>query len=603
MNGSANANTCISTSVSKSTGMNSDTPVSVPAATNLCLHLTQAALARGEDAAVIRQKTDGSYEQLTLAELDSLSDRIALAVQGYGIQAGQKAVLMVTPGLEFFALTFALFKAGIIPVMVDPGMGVKNLKACLAKAAPQAFIGIPKAQLARRLLGWGKATVKRVVTVGHTNISRLLWGGPSLDELLAAVPEGAKFDTRLLSGQELCAILFTSGSTGEPKGVEYSHSMFNAQIRALKEDYGIEGGEVDLSTFPLFALFGPALGMTSVIPDMDASKPITANPHKLLSAISQNQCTNLFLNPALLAKLANTPVSASERQAVKHQLASVRRVISAGAPADVGQIAKLCELLGEGVEVLNSYGATEALPVSMLGSNELIATREKTDMGAGICVGYPVGAEIKIAAISQTSGGQTASRQSAVDWLPAGEIGEILVKGEIASRRYYRNESATDKAKLMEAGAGTDAETSLSPSGTANFWHRMGDVGYLDEQGRLWMCGRLGHAVVSNKKWYFSLPCERVFNTHTQVKRSAIVPLQIDSDTQPVLCVELEKGANAEQVFAELAVLAQHQAHTQGITRFIQHAGFPMDVRHNAKIFREKLAVWTQKHAARIYQA
>ncbi len=319
---------------------------------------------------------------------------------------------MVTPSLDFFALTFALFKAGIIPILVDPGMGIKNLKQCFAEAAPDAFIGIPKAHIARRLFGWGKGTIKILLNVdgGKTGFAAKLncmaTGAMSLSTLLqntSAQSSGAQSSAQkspypmvLLKPNEMAAILFTSGSTGTPKGVVYSHAMFEAQIQALKNDYGICHGERDLATFPLFSLFGPALGMASIVPEMDASKPITANPEFLFAAIEQYQCSNIFVNPALLERLGR----AGEQK--QHTLPSVKRVISAGAPATIASIARFSKMLSDGVPVLNSYGATESLPISMIASDALFATTEMTDNGAGICVGHAIdGVSIGIIGISE----------------------------------------------------------------------------------------------------------------------------------------------------------------------------------------------------------
>lgn len=287
---------------------------------NICRHLKQAAHDIPHHLAVAVQSAKGAavanlrYSELDFLSLDRQSDVIAFALNAHGITRGMKAVLMVTPSLDFFALTFALFKAGIIPILVDPGMGIKNLKQCFAEAAPDAFIGIPKAHIARRLFGWGKGTIKILLNVdgGKTGFAAKLncmaTGAMSLSTLLQntsaqSSAQKSPYPMVLLKPNEMAAILFTSGSTGTPKGVVYSHAMFEAQIQALKNDYGICHGERDLATFPLFSLFGPALGMASIVPEMDASKPITANPEFLFAAIEQYQCSNIFVNPALLERL------------------------------------------------------------------------------------------------------------------------------------------------------------------------------------------------------------------------------------------------------------------------------------------------------------
>ncbi|MFB2803582.1 olefin beta-lactone synthetase [Shewanella seohaensis] len=571
---------------------------------NICRHLKHAAHHIPHHLAVAVQQGKGkslanlTYQELDFISLDKQSDAIAFALNAHGLTRGMKAVLMVTPSLDFFALTFALFKAGIIPVLVDPGMGIKNLKQCFIEAAPDAFIGIPKAHIARRLLGWGKGSVQHLINVDSNpsgiagTLSRLLTGAPSLATILlstAKSSEQGEYPMALLEHDEMAAILFTSGSTGTPKGVVYSHGMFEAQIQALKQDYGIAHGERDLATFPLFSLFGPALGMASIVPEMDASKPITANPEFLFAAIEKYQCSNIFVNPALLERLGRAGEQTESKK--QHKLSSVKRVISAGAPATIASIARFSKMLSDGVPVLNSYGATESLPISMIASDELFTTTQTTDNGGGICVGRAIdGVSIEIIAITETDIPEWDNGLS----LNAGEIGEIVVTGPMVSQSYYRREKATTAAKIWDSEQQT-------------FRHRMGDLGYLDDSGRLWMCGRKAHRVDATQggrciKRYYSIPSERIFNTHPNVKRSALVGIKVKgqggvSEIEPLICIELDQSLvcnKSAQLYQELMAIAEQYSQTQGIRRFLIHPDFPSDVRHNAKIFREKLAVWAQ---------
>lgn len=569
-----------------------DSDIHTRAGANLCRHLISAASHSPEDLAVAVQTASGSifsaktlqYQELNFSELNQQSDRLAHGLNAYGIRRGMKAVLMVTPSIDFFTLTFALFKAGVVPILVDPGMGVKNLKQCFIESQPDAFIGIPKAHLARKLFGWGKGSVKHLVTVG----GRSLFGGVTL-ETIAAHGSSEPYEMLMLAQDEMAAILFTSGSTGTPKGVVYSHKMFEAQISALRDDYGIEPGERDLATFPLFSLFGPALGMASIIPEMDASKPITANPEYLFAAIDKYQCSNMFVNPALIERLGQAGVQEGQGTgASNHKLPSIKRVISAGAPATISSIKHFSQMLSDGVEVLNSYGATESLPLSKMGSQALFDTTAITDNGGGICVGDAIsGVDIAIIAITEKPIGIWSDALR----LESGKIGEIVVKGPMVSRSYYRRDSATKQAKIKDGDM---------------IRHRMGDLGYLDSEGKLWMCGRKAHRVdAASGKRYFSIPCERIFNTHPQVKRSALVGVEVNGDAGlpdivPLLCIELDKSLPCSlgaSLYAELNAIAEQHSQTRGITRFLIHPEFPVDIRHNAKIFREKLAVWAQnKH-------
>ena len=508
----------------------------------------------------------GGFSECSFRELDEDSSRLAAALTAYGIDRGTRTVVMVPPSLDLFALTFGLFKAGIVPVMVDPGMGLGNLKACLAEAEPQAFIGIPKAHAARVILGWGKRTIRLLVTAGR----RLFWGGTTLARLRAGTKEFMQpVDTR---EDEVAAILFTSGSTGVPKGAVYTHGNFLAQVERLKETYGIEPGEIDLPTFPLFALFDPGLGMSAVIPDMDPTRPANVDPRKIFTAIQKYGVTDTFGSPALLHRVG------SYGAAHNVTLPTLRRVISAGAPVQAAVLECFAQMLPEGAEIHTPYGATEALPVSSIGSRTILAeTAARTSEGRGVCVGLPVQhTDVRVIGIDD---GPIATWSDDLE-VSAGEVGEFTVKGPVVTRAYYGRNHATALAKIADPDGG--------------FWHRMGDVGYLDEQGRLWFCGRKAHRVNLDDETLYPVQCEGVFNPHPDVYRTALVGVQREGHTLPVLCVELHKNRAIDRVRveADLRTTAADHDLTQRIDTFLFHDDFPVDIRHNAKIFREKLAVW-----------
>lgn len=542
---------------------------------NIAAHLPAMAKEQPDALAVVVQKYNPAdqsfeYEEMTAEKLEKESNRVARGLQDLGIKEGTRTVLMVTPSIEFFVLTFALFKAGAVPVMVDPGMGIKNLKTCLAEAAPEAFIGITKAHIARVLFGWARKSARIKVTVGR----KLFWGGSTYDDVRA---DSAKPIMAEVQPETVAAILFTSGSTGIPKGVVYTHAIFNAQVDALRDNYGIQPGERDLSTFPLFALFGPALGMASVVPEMDASKPITARPENLFAAMHDYETTNLFASPALIEKIGRYG------EEFDQFIPSLKRVISAGAPADPDSIARCAKVLKKGVSILPSYGATESLPVASITHQELINdTKRATDEGKGLCIGKPLGGlDVRVIRIED---GPIAEWTDGLEVEP-GVIGEICVAGPIVTREYFQRPESTAHAKITVPGSDT-------------FFHRMGDVGYFDDQGRLWFCGRKAHRVVTNDKTYYTIPVERVCNTQPDVRRTALVGVKRGGVVIPVLCVELhpdEDHIAFEQIVADLKAITDKYDHTQGIASFLCHDGFPMDVRHNAKIFREQLAAWAGK--------
>jgi acyl-CoA synthetase (AMP-forming)/AMP-acid ligase II len=513
-----------------------------------------------------------AYTHLTFRQLDDESNRLAHGLHQVGIRQGVRTVLMVKPGLEFFALVFALFKVGAVPVLIDPGMGVRNLGQCLAEAQPQAFIGIPKAQLARCLLGWGRKTIHLVVTLGR----RLLWGGFSLEDIRQRGDKAGPYPPALFDVHEPAAILFTSGSTGPPKGAVYTHSVFLAQVELLRDTFGIEPGEIDLCTFPLFALFAPALAMTAVVPEMDATRPARADPAKIVAAIDDFGVTNLFGSPALLNRVGRYGEEYGTR------LPSLRRVISAGAPVSATIVERMSRMLAPGVQVFTPYGATEALPVSNIGSDEILQeTRHETARGAGICVGRPV-QRMEVLILNISDEPIPKLRQEHV--APEGEIGEIAVKGSVVTASYFNRPEATALAKTADPSDG--------------FYHRMGDLGYFDGMGRLWMCGRKSHRVQTSEKTLFTIPCEGIFNVHPAVYRTALVGVGATGAAHPILCVELKqecRRANCDQVRRELLALGAAHSHTAGIQTILFHPRFPVDIRHNSKIFRDKLALWAAR--------
>jgi olefin beta-lactone synthetase len=462
-------------------------------------------------------------------------------------------------------------------VLIDPGIGARNFGQCCREAIPEVFIGIPKAILAGRLLGWGRATVRRRIIVPRG--MPLISGAVPLDIVrqegrrLREEGRGEDLQTDSIPIDEPAAILFTSGSTGPPKGAVYTHRILNAQVEIIRDLFDIEPGEVDLCTFPLFALFAPALGMSSIVPEMDPTRPARANPARIVEPLDDFNATNFFGSPALLRQLVREDVNQS-------RLPTLKRVVSAGAPVPAKILERMAARLEPPAQVHTVYGATEALPVASIGSDEILGeTRHATDQGRGVCVGRPVpGIHVRIIRISD---------DPIPDWsddllVPDGAIGEIAVSGPVVTRAYFNRPEATRLAKI------TDPARSL-------LYHRMGDLGYLDDRGRIWFCGRKSHRVVLPDETLYTIPCEAIFNTHPEVYRSALVGARRRGETEPVICIEparrLSRGEQ-ERIRGELLERGARFAHTRRIQTILFHPSFPVDIRHNSKIFREKLAVW-----------
>lgn len=546
---------------------------------NIAEYLRKSALENPHSLAVVApysvdEMGRTAYTHLTAYQLNEESDNIARGLESAGIKKGMKTALLVKPSPVFFALVFALFKVGAVPVIIDPGIGIKSMGECLNEVGPEAFIGIPQAHAARIFLGWGRKTVKHLVTVGK----KWFWGGNTLSELRKIGLETDGYDMYEPTEDDIAAILFTSGSTGIPKGAVYTHSIFNHEVEYLKKVYHIQPGEMDLSTFPLFALFGPALGMTSIIPDMDATKPASADPSKLVSAIEDFGATNMFASPAIVNLLGRYAESENIT------FTSIKRVISAGAPARPDYLQRLQNSLQEGVEIFTPYGATEALPVCNIGSSKILeSSRFETEKGRGTCVGFPnEGMTIKVIRISD----EPIEKWSDDLEVPDGEIGEFAVCGPVVTKEYYNKPECTKLAKIYDG---------------KKLYHRMGDVGYKGKDGDFWFCGRKSHRVRAKGGDMFTICCEGVFNAHPSVFRTALVGVPDGDWEKPVICVELEKDTDksSEEIIGELKKTAGNFEHTKNIDTFLIHPSFPVDIRHNAKIFREKLALWAKEKVER----
>jgi acyl-CoA synthetase (AMP-forming)/AMP-acid ligase II len=527
------------------------------------------------------------YQKLTFKELDDDTNRIADGLAWMGVRRGSRLVLMVPPSIDFISLTFALFKAGMITVLIDPGMGRKNLVQCLADCQPDGIIGIPLVHAIRSVLRHRFPTAIHNVTVGR----RWFWGGRTLKQLRSRRVEN--FQPAPTNAHDPAAIIFTTGSTGPPKGVLYRHGNFTRQADEIRDFYRIQPGEIDLPGFPLFALFNCAMGVTTVIPEMDATRPAKVNPQNIVEHIRDWNVTQAFGSPALW----NVVGRYCEDRHIK--LPTLKRVLSAGAPVPPHVLKRMKAAIPADGDVHTPYGATEALPVASIAASEVLAeTAALSREGKGTCVGrrFP-GIEWKVIRITD---GPIATLTDAEE-LSYGEIGELIVQGPVVTTEYVTRTDCNPLHKIRDADG--------------KFWHRMGDVGYLEPRAgfppvqngvetgptspdRFWFCGRKSHRVLTAEGTLFTIPCEAIFNRHEKVYRSALVGVGSEGKQRPVIIAEPwpehwpRSYTDQVLLIEELLELGQQFPHTAGIETIFLLDSLPVDIRHNAKIFREKLALW-----------
>lgn len=513
------------------------------------------------------------YRVVTFKELDEDSNRIARALQELGLCPGMRIALMVRQGIDFITLVFALYKVGAVLVLIDPGMGIQRMFRCLREINPDGFVAVPEVHAARCFLPHWFPKAKLNLTVGR----RWFWGGLTLAKVRQR-PFGSPIMTEVRP-DDPAAIIFTSGSTGPAKGVLYTHRIFNIQVEEISSRYGINPGEIDLAAFPFFGLFNAGMGVTAIIPDMDPTRPAQVDPKLFLEAANDWNITQSFGSPALWRRVVEYCQSTSQR------IETLKRAIVAGAPVSYKLLEQFQQCIASDGLIHTPYGATESLPVASLSSDEILnETAAKTARGAGICVGKRF-SKIRWSVIPVTDEPITSLED--VEPVPLGTIGELVVTGPQVTRQYVTRLDANLTSKM------TDNQ--------GNVWHRIGDVGYLDDQERFWFCGRKSHRVETRSGPLYTIPCEAIANQHLKVARSALVGgVTVDGKKEPIMIVEpipdQFPGSNFEQERFQWEVLEllKNNALTISIDKVLLHPSFPVDVRHNAKINRELLAQWAQ---------
>lgn len=531
---------------------------------NIAHRIKDVAVKYPEKKSVVLGKDSSFY---TFKEFEERSNQFANRFIKLGITPGMRTLLFVKPCLDFSVITFALFKVGAIPVLIDPGMGVQNLLNSVRQVKPQAMVGIGLVHWIRRFKGDYFSSLKIKISLNRV-------GGSTHFLYDNLENESKEFSPVDVSMDSPSAILFTSGGTGIPKGVNYTHGILHAQTSMLQEMFHLGHEDIDLPGFPLFALFTLAMGMTSVIPDMDPTKPAQCDPKKIVNNILTHKPTFVAGSPAIWEKVGKYC------EAQKITLPSIKYVVMFGAPvrAEIHQMFK--NILTNG-DTFTPYGATESLPVSLISGSEILKLHLPQMLkGYGTCIGRAVpNTTLKIIETSDIP-------QSEIHELASGDIGEIIVKGPQVTKSYFEMPDETHKAKIVVNG---------------EIWHRMGDLGWIDHNQNLWFLGRKTHRV-DGEKTFYPIQMESIFNQHPKVKRTALVKLSVKGVVEPGLVIERhdKKTKMTPEFLKELNHLKNSETFTKNINHFFLHSGFPVDVRHNIKIDRVKLSNWAQEQISRI---
>jgi len=514
-----------------------------------------------------RWRATPQYDTLDFGSLAARIDAYEHGLMEAGLRAAERVIMLVTPGADFLALSYAVMGRGAVPVFIDPGMGVDAVVACMREAEPSGFIGVPRAHLLRLKAGELFRSLRFSVVAGRFPPC----GAMRLCDLRR--PSAAPPTPVPRGDADPALVAFTSGATGRPKGVVFTNRMLSEQLAVFRGQFGFRGGDQDLPLLPVFSLFTAALGVGSIFPPLDPSRPLSLVPSQIIRVMRDLGNQTSFGSPALWSKIGEY---CRQTGATLPQL---RRVFMAGAPVSQTTI-DLVKAACPQAESFTPYGATEALPVTIASADDLWQDRPVLAVTGE--QGTPVGRAIDGVALRvvQPLTGQPVL--SLVD-CPERVIGEIVVSGDTVSREYLRRPEATATSKIHDGD---------------RVWHRMGDMGYLDAAGHLYFCGRKAHMVSTPDRTFHSVPVENVFNRHPQVRRSALIEVA----GGPALAIEPASWPLTPQarqtLAAELRAVGVGDPVTAAIQRFYFHQSFPVDARHNAKIFRDRLGAWAATQTA-----
>ncbi|MEM8618986.1 MAG: alpha/beta fold hydrolase [Actinomycetota bacterium] len=508
--------------------------------------IDDAATSRADERAVIDM---ANGDTLTWAQLGERIERGAHALRAAGVRPGDRVAVLTPPGVDALVVAYAIVRAGGVAAVADRGLGLSGLRTAIRSSRPRFVVGPRQARAAARLLRWAP---------GATMIDPgALLDGSASGELPVPGPD------------EPAAVLFTSGATGPAKGVRYTHAQLAAQRDALASTYSISSDDRLVAAFAPFALYGPGLGITTALPDSDVTRPSTLTATALSAACTAVGATMAFASPAALANVVRT-ASALDGGADVDGLRSLRVVMSAGAPVPSELLHDVADL-APAATLHTPYGMTESLPVADI---ELAAidVADQADPNGGVCVGPPVdGVDAIIAAYNFDAGEPVVA-------LGAGVTGEILVRSPWTSAGY-------DGLWATEAAARPVDATGVQ-------WHRTGDVGHVDAQGRLWVEGRSVHVIDAPGAPITPVPVERAVERRLRGTRVAAVGVGPSGRQQLVVVVE-QRGQNGLSS-ADIAAKVRSAVEPLGVAvaAVLAAGDIPVDIRHEAKIDRGAVARW-----------
>jgi acyl-coenzyme A synthetase/AMP-(fatty) acid ligase/pimeloyl-ACP methyl ester carboxylesterase len=523
-----------------------------------------------DDAALVEMAVAGGPRTVSWRLLARRVEEIAAGLVDLGVRPGDRVSLLVTPGADLTAVLYACVRIGAVVVVADAGLGLRGLTRAVRGARPDWIIGALPGLGAARALGWpGRriatvalpAPARRALRVEHTLVDVARRGARRLAHG-SALPEAPSSDAP-------AAVLFTSGSTGPAKGVVYTHGQLGAVRDALATQYDIGVGTGLVAGFAPFALLGPALGARSVAPDMDVTAPRTLTATAVAASVAAADATVVFLSPAALANVVATASALTE--ADRAALGRVRLFLSAGAPVSAALLTAATALMPN-ASAHTPYGMTEGLLMTDVDLDGVRAAGAADQ--EGICVGVPA-ANVRVRIAPLDGSGEPTG----VLTDEPGVTGEIVVAAPHVRERYDRLWRQNRVSRL-----GVE-----DPRG-----HRTGDVGHLDDSGRLWVEGRLQHVLTTPDGVVTPVGPEQRIERVDGVGRAGLAGIGPSGTQQAVAVVETTGGRAARRPALASPALAGAVRAAAGIplAAVLVVPVLPTDIRHNSKVDRARLSRW-----------
>ena len=539
-----------------------ETPPPLSAPVDLTAALRDPAIA--DRIAIHEMGADG--RSVTFGELDELVQRTAEGLFGTGgVQVGDRVAVMIPPGVDLAIALYACWRMGAVPVLIDGGLGPAQMGAAMKVAHPNHLIGIRRALAAARTLRWPG---RRIAVEPTHRVARRLLG---VEHDLASLQDAPSVPLPAVDPDAEAAVVFTSGATGPSKGVRYSAARIDTQIRTLVEQYNISADDSLVAAFAPFALYGPAMGIPSAVPDMDVSSPGTLTAATLLDAVEAVDASLVFASPAAILSVLETldELCARDRTA----LDQVRLLLSAGAPVPGHVLRAAVDRLVPNAAAHTPYGMTECLPVADIDLVSLESLGPDALHHLGVCVGMPVDSvELLIDPLDEL-GVPTGLPTS-----EPGLLGEVWVRAAHQRLGYDRLWHTTHLA---------------SP---ADGTHATGDIGTIDADGRLWIGGRTGHVIRTATGPVAPTPIERAVDMLDGIRRSAAVGVGPAGAQVVVVIAETSdagrrpRQSSLDRIDRIRAAVAE--ATGLDVAACLEVPSLPVDRRHNSKIDRTRLADW-----------